>query len=146
MPTASVTDGLSNTVAFAERCARPADGPPHYWINQHGGPGSAIPSAEPKYPGKPAFGPTFYTATDLPQFRPSPDEADAARASGFSPKGVQVAMLDGSVRMVGRGVGLATWQAAHTPRVAQGFRPGLLTAAPSGLKNTHSKPRRGARQ
>jgi prepilin-type N-terminal cleavage/methylation domain-containing protein len=118
----AITRGTSNTVAFAERYARPAlsggTAParyaPHYWINQIGGPGTQIPFWL-QYNG-PAYGPTFYTSAGmLPQFKPSPEESDEAQPNGPSMGGLQVALFDGSVRTITPDVSLKIWLRAHRP-------------------------------
>jgi prepilin-type N-terminal cleavage/methylation domain-containing protein/prepilin-type processing-associated H-X9-DG protein len=118
-----VTDGLSNTVFFAERYAV-CDGTKL--------PNSGIVRAclwdwnEPNYVGPghaqwPIYGEFLdpsLTTTDyaLPQIQPKIGYCDYASPNTGHPGGVQVAMGDGSARSVSSTVSQPTWQAANTPQ------------------------------
>ncbi len=49
------------------------------------------------------------------QVKPKPDSGISGAAQGMSSGGVQVALCDGSVRMVNQSISLATWSALGTP-------------------------------
>jgi prepilin-type N-terminal cleavage/methylation domain-containing protein len=108
--TASVPDGTSNTVLFAEKlgqCNPPYGG--NMWARW-----------DLLDTWHPAFG---VWSTGSPQYRPiwNDGSCDAARPS-TSHAAMNVCMADGSGRSVGPGVGSATWWAIVTP--AAGDQPG----------------------
>jgi prepilin-type N-terminal cleavage/methylation domain-containing protein len=130
-----ITDGTSNTVAFAERYATTqvsggvVNPQTHYWASSvsSGWKGTAsVIIGIGTYSG--ASGPTYYTAQATGgdgngyMIRPpitaslvAPLGADDLYPNGPSTGTIQVGMCDGSVRGVGAGVSGTTWLAAHTP-------------------------------
>jgi prepilin-type N-terminal cleavage/methylation domain-containing protein/prepilin-type processing-associated H-X9-DG protein len=114
-----ITDGLSNTVFFAERyvvcdgTANPNVGAVRACLWDWNEPGN-----QPGHAQWPIYSefldPAGNTAFPLPQIRPPIGQCDWQGPNTAHPGGVQVAMGDGSVRNVGAGVSQATWQAAHT--------------------------------
>ena len=56
--------------------------------------------------------------TNAPQFAPPPSQADNRRPQGFTTSVLQVALGDGSVRVVGPGVSPTTWNWACNPASA----------------------------
>jgi type II secretory pathway pseudopilin PulG len=96
---ASITDGTSNTIFFAERYQMCA-GQPHAW----------------GYDGLYYWTPMFaYYSTDLFQIMPPMDGCDPERAQALRPEGIQVGMGDGSVRRVSAKVSARTWLFACMP-------------------------------
>jgi len=116
---ASIPDGTSNTIFFAEKMSLGQSGayPRNYWpdwgpiihsdeLGQPTGPVNTTPQFNPKL-----------TTSGCPDGRAGPcgQGVDGGRASGMHTGVVIVAMGDGSVRSVGSGVTAATWWAAITP-------------------------------
>jgi prepilin-type N-terminal cleavage/methylation domain-containing protein len=118
---ASIPDGTSNTILFAEKRAGCLGGANasngnlwgHGWWNAdwmatfantdiYGGYASGAPN-----PGNGAF--------VLPQQQPTNQNCVQFRATAFSSSGCQVAMGDGSVRNVRTSASVASWTAALTP-------------------------------
>jgi prepilin-type N-terminal cleavage/methylation domain-containing protein len=116
----NIPDGTSNTIAFVEQVAAiPSDTGPHcnWWAFPLTDPGGSNGSGPCYWPDAPPLAPPPYC---LPQFNPSlnpgdPNFADPARAAGFHPNLLMVAMMDGSVRPVTAGVSLASWNYAVQP-------------------------------
>lgn len=134
---AAVSDGLSNTILFAEKYARCTDTtlPPRF---QDGGSAWAY-SAAPLFPWLPppmdttndGFGPAFairiFATGGAPnavgegsrfQVRPTPflGNCDPTRTSTGHAGGIRVGLVDGSVRTLGPAMSGATWWAAVTAR------------------------------
>ncbi len=123
----NIPDGNSNTMAFMEQVAviSLASGPNCNWwacpltyAGDFGSYGNA--SFWPNAP--PLAAPPF----PLPQFNPSlnptsPNFANPSLAAGFHPNLIMVAMMDGSVRSVGAGVSLNSWNDAVQPADGNSF-------------------------
>jgi type II secretory pathway pseudopilin PulG len=96
---ASIKDGTSNTMFFAERYQL-CGGDPCAW----------------GYDGGTAWTPAFaYLNMGKFQARPAEGDCDSSLAQGLQPEGVHVGLGDGSVRRVAATVSPATWWAACTP-------------------------------
>jgi prepilin-type processing-associated H-X9-DG protein len=96
---ASITDGLSNTIFFAERYQL-CNGTPMGW----------------GYAGESAWAPAFaYLSAGKFQERPAQMDCDATLPQGVHPGGINVGLGDGSVRFVSSNLSLLTWSAACTP-------------------------------
>src|SRR5262249_26271629 len=96
---ASFPDGTSNTLLFAEKYARCGTGG-SLWGQ------TAVD----------AWLPVFAAWASRPfQVRPAPGDCDPTRASTPFSGGIQVALVDGSVRGVTAGISQQTWWAACTP-------------------------------
>lgn len=133
----AITDGLSNTILFAEKYARCSNTilPAQF---RDGGNAWAY-SAAPMFPWLPApmtpnlsgFGPAFairaFADHGAPQaigersrfqVRPTPflGNCDPTKASTSHVSGIQVGLADGSVRRLAPTMSGATWWAAVTPR------------------------------
>jgi prepilin-type N-terminal cleavage/methylation domain-containing protein len=131
---AAVTDGLSNTILHAEKYARcsntylapafrdggtawayctapafPWQRPPMTGPGKAFQPGFCIPVLASR--GAPdAIGPVSKF-----QLQPTPDNCDPTRAATAHGGGIQVGLVDGSVRTLGPGMSGTTWWAAVTP-------------------------------
>jgi prepilin-type N-terminal cleavage/methylation domain-containing protein/prepilin-type processing-associated H-X9-DG protein len=112
-----VVDGLSNTIIFAEKYARCTNGSfPEggsfwaYWVV-----GSGV---QPLHPGF-AISWTGYSVGPGSMFQPLPSpylgNCDPTLTSTAHPGGMQVAMLDGSVRTIASSMQGSIWWAACTP-------------------------------
>jgi type II secretory pathway pseudopilin PulG len=96
---ASITDGTSNTIMFAERY-QTCNGQPHAW----------------GYDGWYYWTPTFaYYSTARFQVLPPVKDCDPERAQSLSPDGISVGLADGSVHFVSSKVSAQTWFFACTP-------------------------------
>ena len=113
---ATFSDGTSNTIAFAEGFAAPGLATP----------GGSTTNARARWwatfdwAGR-RWGPT-YTADPsiIPPFTTGPAQASSAdRPNAFSSAGVQVAMMDGSVRSVRSSISPITWYNASHPSDGQ---------------------------
>jgi len=115
-PSASIPrtfrDGTSQTVLIAEKyafCGPLSNGSSFYWgeeggtCNRTGG-----------YGGNGSI-PGFYTINFVPQNQPEPANCLPCELQGPWPGGIQVALADGSIRMVQQSISLATWQAVCQP-------------------------------
>jgi len=133
----SFPDGTSNTIGYFERYA--VCGGPLYMERIWGEDGqNAGPLAENWNPNNvwsvPAWwapNPTGFTSLDspppgypqnyitLPQFVPRDVDCDAKRLQGFSLGGIQVLLMDGSVRTVSPTITQRTWAYAIMPKDGQ---------------------------
>jgi hypothetical protein len=96
---ASFPDGLSSTIAFAERY-QVCDGEPNAWA----------------YDGVSAWTPAFaFTSTGKPQVKPEPKQCDPSVPQSPHTGVSQIGMADGSVRSLSASVSAQTWWAACTP-------------------------------
>lgn len=96
---ASITDGTSNTIFFAQRYQM-CDGHPNAW----------------GYDGWYYWAPMFdYYSTELFQVIPAVKDCDPERAQSLTPDGIQVGMGDGSARLVSPKLSATTWLYACTP-------------------------------
>jgi prepilin-type processing-associated H-X9-DG protein len=95
----SFPDGTSNTIMFAER----------YQVCQDTPCGWGYPEI---YSWAPLFG---YTTLAKFQIEPAEDRCDAALAQSFHRGGINVALADGSSRLVANTVSPQTWSYAVTP-------------------------------
>jgi prepilin-type N-terminal cleavage/methylation domain-containing protein/prepilin-type processing-associated H-X9-DG protein len=125
MITAQITDGTSNTVAFAERyknCS-PASGgctlPAWAWnTTQNGGDPWSSPTFGASNDGiwqMNASGAEYNYGGVGFQGGPSSQACNWYVTQGGHTGGMQVGMADGSVRLVSQGVSATTWTAACTP-------------------------------
>jgi prepilin-type N-terminal cleavage/methylation domain-containing protein len=110
----AITDGLSNTVAFAEKRAACAGG-------LGGTSGNRWAGIYWQAEFAPAFGMTSNPAYGVnallpPQVQPTDATCEGWRATAFSAAGCQVAMADGSVRNVSANVASQNWAASLTPK------------------------------
>jgi prepilin-type N-terminal cleavage/methylation domain-containing protein len=99
---ASFPDGTANTVVLMERysTANTSGGPAwHFWSTTD----------------------TYVTVTPTSGFQlaPAPDNTSESQPQGFSGSGMQVALGDGSVRLVSSGVSPNTWYLACNPADGQ---------------------------
>jgi prepilin-type N-terminal cleavage/methylation domain-containing protein len=121
---ASISDGTSNTILFAEKYARCKNGDTEvhdggsfwaYW--------NAYSLPTPKFgPYHPAFEVDYFnpngiglTSKFLLQPNPYLSNCDPTYASTGHSGGIQVGMADGSARNISDGISAATWWAACTP-------------------------------
>jgi prepilin-type N-terminal cleavage/methylation domain-containing protein/prepilin-type processing-associated H-X9-DG protein len=96
---ASIPDGTSNTIMFAERY-QVCNQTPCAWA----------------YSGETEWGPAFnYSSLAKFQAQPGQTLCSAALAQGIHPGGIQVAMADGSARAVQNAITPQTWYCACTP-------------------------------
>jgi type II secretory pathway pseudopilin PulG len=96
---ASITDGTSNTIFFAQRY-QTCNGDPCAW----------------GYDGGTAWTPAFaYLNTGKFQARPSGEGCDSSLAQGLHPEEIHVGLGDGSVRRVAATISPETWWSACTP-------------------------------
>ena len=107
---ASITDGSSNTIFFAERyciCGTdPSTGSQSQHIWGESGQGCA--------PGSNTYSPVI-SSSSVPQFAPSTSACNPYQFQGFSQAGITVGLGDGSVRIVSSGISNTTWYYALTP-------------------------------
>ncbi|MFQ3651964.1 MAG: DUF1559 domain-containing protein [Gemmataceae bacterium] len=115
---ASIPDGTSNTIGFAEKRAACRGGISgsngnlwgHGWWNA---------DWMPMFGNTPVYGGTFggipAGAWSLPQPTPTDANCEPFRATAFSAGGCLVGMMDGSVRNVSATVSQLTWNQAMTP-------------------------------
>jgi prepilin-type N-terminal cleavage/methylation domain-containing protein/prepilin-type processing-associated H-X9-DG protein len=109
---ASIPDGTSNTIFFADKLARCNTGGyghtyganTNYWPDW----GPTFQSADNGMPTGPAF-------SFQPQPKGAPASCDGGLASSPHTGGINAALGDGSVRFVSNGVSPATWWSALTP-------------------------------
>jgi type II secretory pathway pseudopilin PulG len=96
---ASITDGTSNTIFYAQRY-QSCNGDPCAWA----------------YDAGTAWAPAFaYLNKGKFQAFPAAEHCDATLAQGLQPEGIHVGMGDGSVRLVATAVSPQTWWYACTP-------------------------------
>jgi hypothetical protein len=96
---ASISDGTSNTIFFAQRY-QVCGGDPCGW----------------GYDGGTAWAPAFaYLSQGKFQARPGADGCDSSLAQGLHAEGINIGMGDGSSRFVSAGVSPQTWWGACTP-------------------------------
>jgi len=96
---ASITDGTSNTIFFAQRYQM-CNGQPHAW----------------GYDGWYYWVPMFaYYSTELFQVMPLAKDCDPERAQSLTPDIIQVGLGDGSVRFITPKLSAQTWFFACTP-------------------------------
>jgi len=111
--TTSFTDGVSNTIMFAEKYAGPCSGGGSWWqaasdnenyapnfANSRKGAISVGPGS--KFQPRPAWGDTF-------------NECTSALSQSSTTAGIMVGMVDGSVRMLGRDITGTAWWSLCTP-------------------------------
>jgi prepilin-type N-terminal cleavage/methylation domain-containing protein len=108
---ATITDGTSNTISFAEKrmiCPSPG-GSVFYWGETGGGCSRTV--------GNPVSGgsiPAFNTLA-LPQFNPSPVNCNPCLLNSSTDGGILVGLFDGSVRIVSQGISQYSWSCAVQP-------------------------------
>jgi hypothetical protein len=96
---ASIPDGTSNTLIFAQRYQM-CNGQPHAW----------------DYDGLYYWTPMFaYYSTEIFQTVPAAKDCDPERAQGLSPDGILVGVADGSVRFLTPKLSSYTWLLACQP-------------------------------
>lgn len=96
---ASIPDGTSNTIFFAQRYQM-CNGQPHAW----------------GYDGWYYWAPMFaYYSTELFQTAPEAKDCDPERAQALTPEGIQVGLGDGSVRFLTPKLSADTWLLACQP-------------------------------
>jgi len=101
---ASIRDGTSTTVMFAERYIRPAG-----WSVSWGD------SIDTNGYNQAVFGQNG-TYPNLPQISPAANQVNFQSTQGAHTGSMQVGMFDGSVHSVTQGVSQSTWIAALTPQ------------------------------
>jgi prepilin-type N-terminal cleavage/methylation domain-containing protein len=100
---ATIQDGTSNTIGFGERfcICNNSNGAQHIWSESGQGMNQQTPAV-------------FYT--NLPLFNANYNSYCNGYYYGtFSPAGVMVSLMDGSVRLVSNGISQTTWQNALLP-------------------------------
>jgi prepilin-type N-terminal cleavage/methylation domain-containing protein len=107
------TDGTSNTITFGERYAI-CQSCQHIWSEdgQGSGPGANCYGPDVHW-GENSNGTINYTV--LPDFAPTPQNCNGFNYQAFSLAGLQVALGDGSARIVSSGISARTWCSALTP-------------------------------
>ncbi|HTU91221.1 MAG TPA: DUF1559 domain-containing protein, partial [Gemmataceae bacterium] len=96
---ASIPDGTSNTIFFAQRYQM-CNGQPHAW------------GYDAWYYWAPMFA---YYSTELFQVMPAAKDCDLERAQSLSRDGIQVGLGDGSVRFITPKLSAQTWLFACEP-------------------------------
>jgi len=120
----SFITGTSNVVMLMERYSAPVSASnAHRWAHVAPATTTGVPTTPLAY--NPTTPPTLPAVTQgeswlpypyaVPQMKPSIGTAATDRAQGMSSGACQVSMGDGSVRSVGSGVSLATWQIVCSP-------------------------------
>jgi len=132
---ASIADGTSNTIFFAECyaiCGPPAGSTGTQYVELiWGEDGQNVGPLAQNYNQNVWFTPSFWSPpamgnsnqrdsawgvnAPVPQFGPSKTQCDPKRVQGFFSGGIQVGLADGSVRIVGSGITQPTWGAAVEP-------------------------------
>jgi prepilin-type N-terminal cleavage/methylation domain-containing protein len=107
---ASIQDGTSNTISFAEkRMMCPQNGGSvFYWGETGGG------CSRPGNPSSVGSIPAFNTLA-VPQMNPSGANCNPCMLNSSTDGGILVGLFDGSVRLVAQGVSSATWANAVVP-------------------------------
>src|SRR5262249_13584946 len=103
----TISDGTSNTIGFAEKYAR-CNGQGTLWAH-----GEWNPGWEPRFNTWANRGPS-----SLFQVQPNPPNSSACdynRPSSPHSGGMNVGLMDGSVRFLSTGISAGTWWAACTP-------------------------------
>jgi prepilin-type N-terminal cleavage/methylation domain-containing protein len=108
---ATITDGTSNTIAFAEkRMMCPMSGGSVFYWGETGG-GCNRQSSNPVGIGSiPAF-----NTLALPQFNPPPNACNPCMLNSSTTGGILVGLFDGSVHVVTQGISQYTWRNAVLP-------------------------------
>jgi prepilin-type N-terminal cleavage/methylation domain-containing protein len=104
-------DGTSTTLLFAEKyafCGPQNNGASFYW-GEEGGTCNRLGG----FGGNGSI-PGFYSG-NVPQFQPFPANCNSCFLQGPWAGGIQVALADGSTRMVSPSISLATWSRAVQP-------------------------------
>jgi hypothetical protein len=108
---ATIQDGTSNTIAFAERMMMcPQQGGAVFYWGETGGWCNRTGSSPQSLGSMPGF----YTLA-VPQFRPAPANCNPCMLNSNTTGGIMVGLFDGSVRMVSQGISQFTWQNAVQP-------------------------------
>jgi prepilin-type N-terminal cleavage/methylation domain-containing protein len=113
---ASIPDGTSNTLAFAEKrmICPVAGGAVFYWGETGGGCGRTGYSSSNTIGSIPAF-----NTLSVPQFNPLPNNCNPCMLNSSTTGGILVSMFDGSGRVVAQGISQYTWQYAVLPNDGQ---------------------------
>jgi type II secretory pathway pseudopilin PulG len=108
---ASITDGTSNTIFYGTRYGRCGDGGSRYAARPNANTGAFF----GQNPAKDKASPSDVAGPFL--VRPTPEKCRPTPLMGhsFFPGGIDVALGDGSVRVVNNGISAATWNAAMNP-------------------------------
>jgi len=107
----TMRDGTSNTILFSEKfayCGPINDGSAFFWGEEGGS------CVRPGAPNGVGSIPAFYTL-NLFQQNPYPQNCNPCYLQGPWPGGIQVALGDGSTRMVNNSISATTWANAITP-------------------------------
>jgi prepilin-type N-terminal cleavage/methylation domain-containing protein len=119
---ATFTDGTSNTIGFAEAYAVPNKVPYQWWnytCRKRVSPVDGV-----TYNVGPTYFADFganYTPSITPPFDPGlqPTAAHTDRPNAYRSSGLNVGLMDGSVRFVNNGVSAQTWVLANYPQDGQ---------------------------
>jgi prepilin-type N-terminal cleavage/methylation domain-containing protein len=109
---ASLTDGTSNTIAFAEkRMICPLNGGAVFYWGETGGP-----CYRTGYPQSGTIGslPAFYSLA-IPQMNPPVNSCNPCMLNSSTTSGILVGLYDGSVHLVSQGISYPTWAHAVIP-------------------------------
>jgi prepilin-type N-terminal cleavage/methylation domain-containing protein len=123
---ATFQDGTSTTIVFAEKymvCGPAANAQAYFYWGETcltcGSPGNKNGACNRlgSNPGSEGSPPMFYNSQTLtPQFKPLPTNCNPCLLQGFYQSGINVALGDGSTRLVASGISQPTWANAVNPQ------------------------------